>query len=154
MSDLLRAIAFAYQRKGARAMPRLDLHMLLSMDLRWFAPEESKKVVARALEAGLLSADGETLKIAFDPAGVQVPLSFRPQARALLEEPLPEVPAAAKPAASPKPASMPRDDEAHAERAKRGGLLSLDVAKLVVARRAGEDVSARLAEAEASILKL
>jgi hypothetical protein len=163
VSDLLRAIAFAFQRKGARTMPRMDLHMLLSMDLRWFAPEESKKVVARALDAGLLIAEGDALRIAFEPGGVEVPLSFRPQAKSLLEEPLPEslptapaasaaVPAhAARPA--PRPAPMPRDDEAHAERAKRGGLLSLEVAQLVVARRGGEDVAPRLAAAEASLLK-
>ncbi len=130
-------------------MPRMDLHMILSMDLRWFAPEESKKVVARALEGGLVVAEGDALRVAFDPAAVEVPLSFRPQARALLEEPLPEVPA---PRAAPRPAPA-RDEEAHAERARRGGLLSLEVARLVVARRAGEDVAPRLAEAEASLLK-
>lgn len=151
MSDLARAIAFAYQRKGARTMPRLDLHMLLSMDLRWFAPEESKKIVARAVESGLLVVEEDTLRVAFDPSTVAVPLSFRPQARALLEEALVELPA---PSAPPRPAPPARgDEEAMAERARRGGLLSLDVARLVVARRAGEEVAPRLAEAEASILK-
>jgi hypothetical protein len=39
------------------------------------------------------------------------------------------------------------------ERAHRGDLLSLDVARLLVARRAGHDVRAQLADAEAAILK-
>jgi hypothetical protein len=148
MSDLARAIAFAYQRKGARTMPRLDLHMVLSMDLRWFAPEESKKVVARALDAGLLVAEGDSLRATFDPAAVHVPLTFRPQAKALLEEEI-----AALPQPQPQPKPQPAEHEAELERAKRGGMLSLDVARLVVARRAGEDVRGRLAEAEAAILK-
>ena len=157
MSDLLRTIAFAYQRKGARTMPRMELHMLLSMDLRWFAPEESKKVVARAIEWGLLTPEGDVLKIAFDATAVSVPLNFRPQARALLEEEAPSELPRANPAPPPMPTPAPVHESRHdaeLERARRGDLISLDVARLIVARRRGEDVRAELADAEALILKI
>lgn len=154
MNDLSRAVAFAYQRKGARVLPRMDLHMLLSMDMRWFAPEESKKVVARAVEVGLLVAEGDALRIAFDPASVDVPLTFRPNAKAILDEPITALPAPepAAPAPPAAPARAASERDAELERARRGGLLTLDVARLVVARRHGEDVGARLADAEAKLL--
>lgn len=163
MSDLLRAMAFAFRRKGSDAMPGAELRLLLAYDLRWFAPEDAKKAVARALEGGLLAQDAEgVVRPLFDPAAVEIPVNFRPDGR-VFDEPLPaSLPQpraqAAKPAAPPMPTlAEPEDDEmerlALEERKRRGSLLSLDVARLVVARRAGEDVSPRLPEAEARVLK-
>lgn len=164
MSDLLRAMAFAFRRKGAEAMPGAELRLLLAYDLRWFAPEDAKKAVARAVEGGLVAQDAEgVLSPLFDPSAVDIPVNFRPDARVFDEElpaSLPQPRAAApKPPAPPLPvAAEPEEDEeierlALEERRRRGNLLSLDVARLVVARRAGQDVSGRLAEAEARVLR-
>ena len=168
MSDLARALAFAFRRKGADALPGSELRLLLAYDLRWFAPEDAKLVVQRALETGLLrEEEGGVVRAAFDVAAVDVPLNFRPT-RDVLDEapparlpparvpaaPAPEPAAAAAPAA-PAPARETREDEerlALDERRRRGGLMDVEVARLVVARRAGEDVAERAKALEAKMM--
>lgn len=146
MSDLLRTLSFAFRRKGGEVMPGNALRLMLAFDLNWFAPADAKRLVDRAVAGGLLVAEGEDLRVAFDPAAVEVPVGFKPSL-AVLEEPFPDLPAA--------PAPKPRrsDVEAEAERARWHGWLSLDVARLVVRRRAGEDVSGELEAAEQALFK-
>lgn len=165
MSDLVRALAFAFRRKGADALPGTDLRLMLAYDLRWFAPEDAKRVVQRARELGLLAEADGVVRPTFDPARVEVPVNFRPTVAVLDEEVPADLPPPAPRAAAPAPAPTPPPPEsppvppapgaalAEAERARRGGLMSLEVAALVVARRGGEDVTGRLAEAEARVLK-
>lgn len=155
MSDLARTLAFAYRRKGVDAMPGTELRLLLAYDLRWFAPEDAKRVVQRALEAGLLRDDGGSLRPAFDIAAVDIPLNFRPGTH-VLEEEIGALPAPRAP--EPQPATPPPQADASIERAaeeerrKRGLLLSLDAARLIVRRRAGEDVTDDAAKHEAALL--
>ena len=173
-TDLVRTIAFAYRYKAAEKLPGSTLRLVLAYDLRWFAPEDAKRAVARALEAGLLVEDGEDLRPTFDVAAVEVPVNFRPGA-GVFHEPVPtDLPAAPAvgqtprpapapaPAAAPAPAPAPAPASASAsasaspaaaarsaaaaeERARRGNLVRAEVAELIVARRAGEDVRARAA---------
>lgn len=178
MSDLTRVIAFAFRRKGLVEMPLRDLRMMLAFDLNWFAPADAKRAVERALEAGLIIGHGETARIAFDPASVEVPLAFAPHV-SLLDAPLPAVPttpppaadaasAAAQPpgnheeaapteapatAAAATTAAPAHDAEAvEAERRRHGELMSKEIATLILARRRGEDITARVAEEEARLL--
>lgn len=159
MSDLLRTLAFAYRRKGANAIPGGDLRLLLAYDLRWFAPEDAKRVVQRAIEIGVLREDNGALVPAFDVASIEIPINFRPSASVLDEEIA--LPKATAPAPPPPPAPVPPparaapteiDRAAEDERRKRGLLMGPDVARLVVRRRAGEDVAADAAALEAAAL--
>lgn len=165
MSDLARALAFAFRRKGADAIPGSELRLLLAYDLRWFAPEDAKLVVQRALETGLLrEEEGGVVRAAFDVAAVEVPLNFRPTRDVLDEAPparLPPARAPAAPAPGPAapaaaaPARETQEDEerlALDERRRRGGLMDVEVARLVVARRAGEDVAERAKALEAKMM--
>lgn len=161
MSDLLRTLSFAFRRKGDQVMPANGLRMLLAFDLNWFAPADAKRLVERALEGGLLAQEGDDLRLLFDRNGVEVPVGFRPT-HAVLDEPIPEKPrSAAPPPAAPAAPAMrpelphaadPHEEEAQAERARRGNLLTLDVARLYVRRRHGEDVKPLLADAERALL--
>lgn len=139
-SDLVRALAFAYRRQGADAMDRSKLLHLLTFDLRWLAPDPAKRLVTRALQAGLLVEQGEQLRANFDVAAVEIPVNFRPRDHLADDE---------GPHDAPPPPGGP--DAATLERTRRGGLLRLDVARLVVARRAGEDVRERARELEARL---
>ena len=156
MSDLLRTIAFAFRRKGLDAIPGGDLRLLLAYDLRWFAPEDAKRVVLRAIESGLLREENGALHATFDTRAVEIPLNFRPTID-VLDAPIALAPAAAPPptpaasAVRPPPTDA-RERAAEDERRKRGLRLSLDVARLVVRRRAGEDVVADAAALEAQML--
>lgn len=133
MSDLVRTLAFAFRRRGADVMERAKLLHMLTFDLRWLSPDPAKRVLARAIAAGLLKEEGDQLRAGFDVQAVEVPVNFRPRDNLADDDaPLGAVPWIA--------------DEAEAERARRGGLVSRDVAQLIVARRRGEDVTAAARE--------
>ncbi|HUR68406.1 MAG TPA: DUF2240 family protein [Candidatus Thermoplasmatota archaeon] len=155
MSELVRAMAFAFRRKGAETMAGTELRYLLAFDLRWFAPEDAKRAVLRAIETGLLREEGDALRPSFDVRAVDVPMNFRPTSAALEEEIVapPKLPAQPAPTAvvPPTPAA-PVERAAEDERRRRGLLVSLDVARLIVRRRTGDDVAADAAALEAQLL--
>lgn len=173
MSDLLRTLAAVYRRRGLTEIAAADLKHALSLDLRWFAPADAKRLTQHAVDVGLLEADGDVLRATFDVAAVDVPVTFRPTLAVLDEAapaapPVRKAPAAAATAAAPatpahaaaaRPAEQALREAAHLagedldvltreaaqEREKRGRLLTADVAALVVARRHGVDVRAHAA---------
>lgn len=140
MSDALRALAFAFRRRGGGPMERAKLLHMLTFDLRWYSPDSAKRLLQAAIAAGLVRETDGVVAPDFDVAAVDVPVNFRPRD----EEP--DLPTHA-PRAPPT-----RDDDAEKERARMGGLVSLDVARLIAARRRGEDVASRARELEARLL--
>lgn len=133
--DLFRTLAFAYKRRGAETMERAKLLHMLTFDLRWFSPDPAKRLLSRAIAAGLIREEGEMLRLAFDADAVEIPVNFRPREDLTDEE-------------GPLPAAPPGkgDADAMAERERRDGLIDLDVARLILARRRGEDVAERARE--------
>lgn len=166
MTDLARTIAFAFRRKGLDAMPGGDLRLLLAYDLRWFAPEDAKRCVQRAIEVGLLREEGNVLRPTFDVRAIEIPMNFRPTIDALDEapstglapapssspSPLPPPSSPFPPPSSPLPPHSLIERAAEEERRRRGLRMSLDVARLVVRRRAGENVTAEAAALEKTLL--
>ncbi len=177
MSDLVRTVAAVFRRKGANAMPAAEFKHALSLDLRWLAPADARRLVQHAVSVGVLEEDGDALRPRFDVARVDVPVTFRPTLSVLDETPtalpaLPEAPVT-EPAAgdAPAPRAPPplgpgeaalRDAArlagedledlrrlARDERERRGRLISEDVAALLVARRLGVDVREAAARARA-----
>ena len=143
-SDLVRTLAFAYRRRGATTMERANLMHMLTFDLRWLAPDPTRRLVAKAIQAGLLVEDGDALRANFDASAVDIPVNFRPRDDVLDAD---------EPHDAPPLAGAPADPVAD-ERARRGGLLRSEVARLVVERRAtGADVREKAREAEARILR-
>ncbi len=174
MSDLVHTLAAAFRRKGSDRMPATELPLLLAFGLHWFAPADAKRFVERAIAGGFLARDNEDLVLAFDRDAVDIPLNFRPTANVLdapfpampprrAAKALPEAPPTHAPAPAPAPASPPNpspsgapagdgDKAAEREFTKRSGLMTLDVARLVAARRAGADVTERLEAVERTLL--
>jgi len=140
--DLTRLVAFAYHRRGVDVMERSKLPHLLTFDLRWFSPDPAKRILARAVESGLLAPEGDgMLRVTFEPRSIEVPLNWRPNEKLADEQGPLTVPA-------PGPRPTPAPDAAEAERARLGNLISVDVARLILARRAGEDVREHAAALE------
>ncbi|MGH7340205.1 MAG: DUF2240 family protein [Candidatus Rokuibacteriota bacterium] len=83
MEELRRAVAFLFKREGTRQMARRDLTLAAAMDLHWFGPQDSERMVDAALRGGLLVEKGGKLELTFDPAIVEMPVDFRP-GRAIL----------------------------------------------------------------------
>jgi hypothetical protein len=127
VNDLVRALAFAYRRRGADVMERSRLLHMLTFDLRWFSPDPAKRLVARALAGGLLEQAGDELRPTFDVAAVDIPVNFRPRE---------DLADAQEPIVAPPPEATPHV----------GYPVSADVARLVLARRRGEDVRERAGE--------
>lgn len=145
--DLSRTIAFAYHRRGVDVMERSKLMHLLTFDLRWFSPDPAKRILARAIDSGILTPEGDgLLRVTFDVKSVEVPLNWRPRedladATGPIDIPQRQQAALAKHA----DASAGAADQ---ERARLGDLVSVEVARLILARRAGEDVRERAASME------
>lgn len=152
--DLARTLAFAFQRRGVATMERTKLLAILAFDLRWFSPDPAKRVIQRGIKAGLLEEQGESVKVAFDANEVDIPLNFKPSGSLGDEEGPVGVPMRApKPQRPQAPAaSGASDDGASKERLRRGGLIWLDVAALIVARRSGRDVRAEAQALEAALV--
>lgn len=155
MSDLVRTVASVFRRKGAPEITASEFKHALSLDLRWFAPADARKLLAHAVNTGLVEENGERIAARFDVARVDVPVAFRPSLGVLDESP-PAPPPRAPPAlsasasvadealdAAARASGLDRaamDKEAADERDRRGGLFTLEVAALVIARRRGVDV--------------
>lgn len=141
MSELRRVVAFAFRRKGKDALPRNEFKYLLSLDLNWYDPKQAAQLAERAVQAGLLTAQGEELRLAFDTGEVELPMGFR-GGEAALTEPLD--------AAQRTEADPMLQERANAWRAMAKGLLAEDAALLLAARERGKDVRAQAERALAA----
>lgn len=167
--DMARVIAFAFRRRGAQQLPSSDLKLLLAFDLRWFSVEDAKRIVARAIETGLLQEMAGELVPTFDIDAIEVPVHFKPTLAVLDEaprslparvvapapapEPVPVPKLAPAPAPAPAQGSAQAEPTVEAERRRRGLLVSAEIAQLIVERRAGADVAERAAELEQKMLR-
>lgn len=80
-SEVEMGLAFVARREGRRSMPASRWAMVLSLDLGWMPPAAAHAFVARGIEAALLRPDGDDLRLAVDPATVEIPRGFRPGAQ-------------------------------------------------------------------------
>ncbi|MEE9223214.1 MAG: DUF2240 family protein [Thermoplasmata archaeon] len=89
MEDLKRAIALLFKRKGGSQMTEKEFVFSASMDLRWFPPKDSQKLLDVALSRGVVTLEDGQVSLAFEIDGVEVPLDFSPN-RSVLEMPAEE----------------------------------------------------------------
>jgi len=66
MSELTYTVSMPFKRKGKEQLKDMEFVMALSMDLKWFTPEQAKSVLAEAQRSGLLKRDGELVRPSFD----------------------------------------------------------------------------------------
>lgn len=125
--DAIRTLVFAFRRKGVDAMERKTLLHLLAFDLRWLSPDPAKRLIERAVQAGLLHETEGTVRLAFDATSIEIPMNYRP----------PEDVADAPIDGGPTPAQAS---------------LWAQVEALLEARRRGEDVRDRAAALERRLL--
>jgi hypothetical protein len=77
-------IASAFKSKGKQKMTMSELIYTLSLDLKWFSHEISKKVVERALDMGIITKENGDVVPAFDLNEISVPPNFKPDIRRVL----------------------------------------------------------------------
>ncbi len=89
MEELKRAITLLFKRKGGSQMTEKEFVFSASMDLRWFPPKDSQKLLDVALSRGAVTLEDGQVSPAFEIDGVEVPLDFSPN-RSVLEMPVEE----------------------------------------------------------------
>jgi hypothetical protein len=79
MSELTYTVSVPFKRKGKEQLKDMEFVMALSMDLKWFTPEQAKSVLAEAQRSGLLKRDGELVRPSFDISKIEIPSGFKPE---------------------------------------------------------------------------
>jgi hypothetical protein len=72
-----------FKRRGKEALKDMEFVMALSMDLKWFTPEQAKSVLAEAHRSGLLKRDGDLVRPSFDISKIEIPSGFKPETVAI-----------------------------------------------------------------------
>ncbi|MFA4957595.1 MAG: DUF2240 family protein [Candidatus Methanoperedens sp.] len=83
MSELTYTISMPFKRKGKEQLKDMEFVMALSMDLKWFTPEQARSVLSEAQRSGLLKRDGELVRPSFDLSKIEIPSGFKPQTVAI-----------------------------------------------------------------------
>lgn len=79
MSDLTYTVSMPFKRKGKDAMKDTEFILALSLDLKWFNPEQAKIILSEATKLGLLKREGELVRPSFDISRIEIPSSFKPE---------------------------------------------------------------------------
>lgn len=79
MSDLTYTVSMPFKRKGKDELKDTEFVLALSIDLKWFNPEQAKIVLSDAERSGLLKREGELVRPAFDLSGIEIPSGFKPE---------------------------------------------------------------------------
>ena len=79
MSDLTYTVSMPFKRKGKDALKDTEIVLALSIDLKWFNPEQAKLVLSDAEKSGLLKREGELVRPAFDLSRIEIPSGFKPE---------------------------------------------------------------------------
>jgi len=76
---MLCAAAF-FRNKGKSVVTEKEFLMGISMDFRWMPYSDTKELLAALLAAKVVKRDGDLIRPAFDVAGADVPVAYRPPA--------------------------------------------------------------------------
>jgi len=78
MSDLTYTVSMPFKRKGKDALKDMDFILALSLDLKWFNPEQAKIILNDAQKSGLLIREGEFVHPSFDISKIEIPSGWKP----------------------------------------------------------------------------
>lgn len=78
MSDLTYTVSMPFKRKGKDALKDMEFILALSLDLKWFNPEQAKIILSDAQNSGLLIREGEFVHPSFDISKIEIPSGWKP----------------------------------------------------------------------------
>jgi hypothetical protein len=78
MEELKKTIALLFKRKGGSQMTEKEFVFSASMDLRWFPPKDSQKLLEVAIARGMVNLTDGEVSPGFDISTVEIPLDFTP----------------------------------------------------------------------------
>jgi hypothetical protein len=77
-SEVKIIISFLFKRSGKKQMNFSELYLNLSMDLHWFTPDYSKKILNYAIKNKLLIKQGTLIEPNIDINKITIPIGFSP----------------------------------------------------------------------------
>ena len=76
-------LAFIFSRSGKEKLTLSEIYLPLSMDLKWFSPNQAKDFVNKAIEKKLLIKENDLIRVGFDIKDVEIPIGFHPSVKKL-----------------------------------------------------------------------
>jgi hypothetical protein len=67
-----------FKRKSKEAISKKEIELLLSLELRWFDPNDARKLVELSVDMGLLEEVDDEMILAFEIDSVKIPFGFKP----------------------------------------------------------------------------
>ena len=74
---LEQVVARVFRKKG-KVTSISEFVFALSLDLKWFSPDQAESVLTNAERRGLVRITGEVVEPLFDISSVEIPIDFRP----------------------------------------------------------------------------
>ncbi len=81
---LKQVVTYVFRRKGG-VIPISEFVFALSLDLKWFSPDQAESVLKSAEKNELVKITEDLVEPLFDLGSVEVPIDFRPD-QSILEE--------------------------------------------------------------------
>ena len=142
---LERVVAHVFRKKG-KVTSISEFVFALSLDLKWFSPDQAELVLANSEKNGLVRIVGDMVEPLFDINSVEIPIDFRPD-QSILEETFEErtvIDRVIEQLSGVK--SKKEVIRMINEEQERLGIVETDAVALLVARMYGIDVSGMIDE--------
>ena len=81
---LKQVVAYVFRKKGG-VISISEFVFALSLDLKWFSPDQAESVLKSAEKKELVKITDDLVEPLFDPGSVEVPIDFRPD-QSIFEE--------------------------------------------------------------------
>ena len=142
MGELETCLAVLYKRKGKNVLTEAEFQFAVSLDFRWFTPQEAQRLMELAIGRGLLVRADMYLSPSFDYKDIEAPLSFRPSRDVLVgEKEEPSLFARLVGLITSQGGLKKRETVARINRTQERLGVDVEVAALVVAGDLGVDIS-------------
>ncbi len=152
MDELLFAAAMPFKRKGTDTIKETEFVMVLSMDLGWFKPDTARDFISSAIEKGIISREGDMLKAQFGINDVQVPMGFKPDVSRFREKEVFEQ-IIERIMINTGLDKQKIIGEINKSRGEKGGLFSIEVLGILMAREYGIQVDDLIGKSYRGLLK-
>ncbi len=73
-----KVISFIFKRSGKNLLHKSDFYLSLSIDLKWFSPEQAKDFINYSIKNKLLLEKNNLLKPNFDISKITIPFGYTP----------------------------------------------------------------------------
>ncbi|MDI3502659.1 MAG: hypothetical protein PWR13_728 [Archaeoglobi archaeon] len=78
MRELQYTVAQAFKMRGKEELTTREFVFVLSFDLKWFSPEEARRILYMAKKNNLVDIEGDKVLPKFRISSVQIPFGFKP----------------------------------------------------------------------------